>query len=86
MGAGEGEVKLELFVNDPAAVASRPIKVNPKANASKMAIGQERDATNHPGRESFKGELARIMFWDRPMSDGALAQTLEALKQEYKIK
>ncbi len=63
MGAGTGDVKLELFVNEPTAVASQPFHVNPNASSSKMAIGQERDATNHPGRESFKGEIARIMFW-----------------------
>ncbi len=85
MGAGTGEVKLELFVNDPAAVASKPFHVNVNAKSSKMAIGQERDATNHPGRESFKGEIARIMFWERPMSDAELAQTLAALKMMYQI-
>ena len=85
MDAGTGEVKLELFVNDAKAVASKPIKVNPKADSSKMAIGQERDATNHPGRESFKGEIARILFWDRPLPDSQLTDTFEALKKRYKI-
>lgn len=86
MGAGTGDVKLELFVNEPIAVASKPFHVNPNASSSKMAIGQERDATNHPGRESFKGEIARIMFWQRPMSDEELAQTLQAMKTIYQIK
>jgi len=85
MGAGTGEVTVELFVNDPKPVASKPFPVNTKANSSKMAIGQERDATNHPGRESFIGEIARIMFWERPLADVELAETLEALKEEYGI-
>ncbi|MBM4038680.1 MAG: lactonase family protein [Planctomycetes bacterium] len=86
MGAGTGDVTLELFVNDPKPVASKPFPVNPKANSSKMAIGQERDATNHPGLESFIGEIARIIFWERPLADAELAEKLAALKTEYGIK
>jgi hypothetical protein len=47
-------------------VATKPFPVNPAANSSKLAIGQERDATNHPGKESFDGELARFLIYDRP--------------------
>jgi len=86
MGAGTGDVMIELFVKDAKPVASKPFPVNPKANSSKMAIGQERDATNHPGRESFIGEIARILFWERPLTDAELAETLDALKEEYGIK
>jgi len=86
MGAGVGDVTVELFVNEASPVASKPYPVNPKANSSKMAIGQERDATNHPGRESFIGEIARIMFWERPLTDAELAKVLRALKDEYGIK
>ena len=71
MGAGTGKVTIELFVNPEQVgkpVASKPFPVNPKANSSKMAIGQERDATNHPGHESFDGELARLLMWERPLS------------------
>ena len=45
------------------------VPVNPKANPSKMAVGQERDATNHPGKESFHGEIARFLIFERPLSD-----------------
>lgn len=86
MGSGTGTVAIELFVNDPRPVASKPFPVNPVANPSKMEIGQERDATNHPGRESFKGEIARIMFWDRPLTDQELAGRIEEMKKEYGIK
>ena len=86
MGAGTGDVVVELFVNEAKPVASKPFPVNPKANSSKMAIGQERDATNHPGRESFIGEIARIMFWERPLTDAELAEKLAALREEYGIK
>ena len=55
-------------------------------DSSKMAVGQERDATNHPGRDSFIGEIARILFWERPLTDAELAETLDALRKEYGIK
>ena len=85
MEAGTGKVKLQLFVNSSSPAAEQPFPVNPKANSSKMAIGQERDATNHPGRESFRGALARILFWNRPLTDTELADTFEMLKSEYGV-
>jgi len=86
MGAGTGTVTIELFVNEARPVASKPFPVNPKANSSKMAIGQERDATNHPGHESFDGELARVLMWERPLSDGEFEKVLSWLKKAYDVK
>jgi hypothetical protein len=83
MGAGTGKVTIELFVNGTKPVASKLFPVNPKANSSKMAIGQERDATNHPGHESFDGELARLLMWDRPLSSQEFKKTLSLLKKTY---
>jgi hypothetical protein len=83
MGAGTGTVIIELFVNRTKPVASKPFPINPKANSSKMAIGQERDATNHPGHESFDGELARLLMWARPLSNQEFQQTLALLKKTY---
>ncbi len=85
MGAGTGTVPIELFINEPQPVASEPFPVNPEADSSKLAIGQERDATNHPGWESFDGELARLLVYERPLADGELRQTLDALKHTYTI-
>ena len=85
MGAGIEKVTIELFVNQAKPVASQPFPVNPQANSSKMAIGQERDATNHPGHESFDGQLARFLIWDRPLSNGEFKKTLSLLKETYGI-
>ena len=85
MGSGTGEVQIELFVNEPQAVASKPLPVNPAANSSKFAIGQERDATNHPGKESFDGELARFLIYERPLTNDELQQTMESLKKTYSM-
>lgn len=86
MSAGTERAKLELFVNNATALASGEIRVNPKANPEQLAIGQERDATNHPGRESFDGEIARFLIYDKPLDDAALAKRMEALLKQYKIK
>ncbi|MHC4351081.1 MAG: LamG-like jellyroll fold domain-containing protein [Planctomycetota bacterium] len=83
MGAGTENVTIELFVDGTRPVVSKPYPVNPKGNPSKMAIGQERDATNHPGHESFDGELARLLMWDRPLTDSEFEKTLSALKSFY---
>ena len=83
MGAGAGNVTIELFVNETKPVASKPFPVNPQADSSKMAIGQERDATNHPGHESFDGELARFFMWDRPLNSQEFDKTLSWLRETY---
>ena len=85
MGEGTGKVMIELFVNEAKPVASKPFPVNPQANSSKMAIGQERDATNHPGHESFDGELARFLMWDRPLNSQEFDKTLSWLRETYGI-
>jgi hypothetical protein len=85
MGAGTGQVMIELFINGPKPVASKPFPVNPKADSSKMAIGQERDATNHPGKESFDGELARFLIYDRPLADTELRQSFAHLRNAYAV-
>lgn len=85
MGAGTGMVQIEVFINDSQPVASKPFPVNPAANSSKLAIGQERDATNHPGKESFDGELARFLVYERPLTDDEMKQTLVFLKKTYAI-
>lgn len=85
MGEGTSVVDLELFINSDEPVDSKPVPVNPKANPSKMAIGQERDATNHPGKESFHGEISRFLVYERPLSDTELNQTIRFLSEYYHI-
>lgn len=79
MEAGTGTVKLSLFVDTPEAVASADFPVDPAANPSRMAIGQERDAIQHPGKESFDGAIARLLIWERPLGDEELAGAMIAL-------
>ncbi len=86
MGAGQGQVRIEAFINTSKSAVTKPFPINPAANSSKMAIGQERDAVNHPGKESFDGELARFLIYERPLTDSELEQTLTHLKTMYSIR
>lgn len=83
MEAGTGDVSLQLFVNNNLPVANGVITVNPKVNSSKMSIGQERDATNHPGAESFDGEITRFLIYERPLSDEQIKDVIEYLRLRY---
>ncbi len=80
LGAGAGTVALELFVDEPRAVATGSFPVNPAADASKLSIGQERDAVQHPGFESFDGEIGRFLLWSRPLKDAELAAVMADLR------
>lgn len=83
MAAGTGTVDLELFVNGPKAAATAKIPVSATANPSRMAVGQERDAINHPGVESFDGQIARFLVWERPLNDEELAACFRILQEGY---
>jgi hypothetical protein len=86
MSAGTGLVQIDLFLNSSQPVTSHPFPVNPKANPSRMAIGQERDAINHPGAESFDGELARFLLYERPLSDEELDTLVRELSTHYQLR
>ena len=83
MGAGTETVPLDLYVGSLDPVDSKVVPVNPEANPSKMAVGQERDATNHPGHESYIGEMSRLLIFERPLSDEELAGVATFLKDSY---
>ena len=86
MGSGQGIVQIELFINQATKIISKDFPVNPKANSSKLAIGQERDAIEHPGKESFDGEIARFLLYDRPLQNDELKKAISHLKSTYGIK
>ncbi|MBW1854273.1 MAG: hypothetical protein JRJ00_06280, partial [Deltaproteobacteria bacterium] len=78
-----GTVTTDVFVDSVVPYGSVDFPVNPKADASKMAIGTERDAYQHPGQESFDGELARVLMYERALSDDEMARTMTVLKKIY---
>ena len=84
MEAGTGNVKLMLYANSPDPIASGDFPVAKDANPSRMAIGQERDAIEHPGKESFDGEIARFLIWERPLGQDEFAAAIAHLGREYR--
>lgn len=87
MSKGTDTVTLALYLNDgKTPIATHPFPVNVKANSSRMAIGQERDAIEHPGRESFVGEMARFLIYDRPLTDKEMVKSAAQLMAFYGLK
>lgn len=87
MSAGTGTVDIEIFVNDLSrAEVTGSFIVNPSADGSKLAIGQERDAIEHPGVESFNGEMTRLLLYDRPLTDTEMKKAGKFLSKYYSIK
>ncbi|ETZ21948.1 hypothetical protein [Pedobacter sp. V48] len=86
MGKGTDTVTLSLYLNNGALpVVSHPFPVNKLANSSKLSIGQERDAIEHPGTESFIGEISRFLLYNHPLTDQELNRTAKGLKKMYGI-
>jgi len=86
MGSGQDTVKVELFINDllnPRVTGS--FIVYPSADGSMLAIGQERDAIQHPGVESFNGEITRFLLYNRPLSNKEMKQVGKQLISYYNI-
>lgn len=82
-GSGQGVVQLELFVNDPAqAVNSHDFPVG-DVEPSRMAIGTERNAINHQGKESFDGELARLLMYETALTTEQMKAVHAYLKSVY---
>ena len=86
MGAGTETVPLQIFINGTTPVAELPYPVSQEVNPSVMTIGQERDAINHPGKESFDGAISRFLLYDRSLSNEELDMLFEFLKEEYTIR
>jgi hypothetical protein len=83
MSEGNEVATLSLHIDSEKPVAQADFPVNPKANPSRMVIGQERDAIEHPGHESFDGEIARFLIWERPLDDTELANAMQLLQKAY---
>ncbi len=83
MTAGNETATLSLHIGLEKTVAQAEFPVDSKANPSRMAVGQERDAIEHPGFESFDGEIARFLIWERPLDDKELANTMRVLQKNY---
>jgi hypothetical protein len=82
-GSGQDKVLLELFVDDPSeAVNSSDFPVG-DVEPSRMAIGTERNAINHMGKESFDGELARLLMFETALNGQEMKEVYGYLRNLY---
>ena len=87
MDAGSDSANIYLMINQwNEHTAQFRVKVNIKANPSKLSIGQERDAVQHPGFESFDGEIARLLLFERPLTEKEMKAVIKHLISSYHIK
>lgn len=86
MDAGVDSVTTALFINNKTPLAAKRFSVKTDDNPSKLVIGQERNATNHPGGESFDGEIARFLIYDRPLTEKEFSEMTDYLIEMYSIK
>lgn len=82
-GSGQGIVQLELFINDPSEAASSHDYPVADVEPSRMAIGTERNAINHQGKESFDGELARLLMFETALDQQEMVAVYDYLRQLY---
>lgn len=85
MASGTGTVPIELFINKPKPVNEVMFPVNVNADPSRLAVGQERDAVEHPGVESFDGEIARFIIYERPLDADELRRVFTFFRDKYNL-
>lgn len=82
-GSGHGIVQLELFVNDPSKAANSHDYPVADVEPSRMAIGTERNAINHQGKESFDGEIARLLMFETALNKEEMTAVYDYLRNVY---
>ena len=85
MQAGTGSVELGFWL-DGRRLATANLPVEVQARSSFPAIGQERDAINHPGLESFAGEIARHLIYRGSLGDADMAAVTTYAQAAYGLK
>ena len=48
-----------------------------------MVIGTERNAINHMGKESFDGELARLLMFETELNEQQMQEVYDYLRKVY---
>ena len=48
-----------------------------------MAIGTKRNAINHQGKESFDGELARLLMYETDLDQQEMVEVYDYLRAAY---
>ncbi len=82
-GTGQDTVLLELFVNNPSKAVNAGKYPVANVEPSRMAIGTERNAINHQGKESFDGELARLLMYETALDEQDMKKVYNYLRKVY---
>ena len=82
-GAGKGTVLLELFVDNPSEAVNSGEYPVADIEPSRMAIGTERNAINHQGKESFDGEIARLLMFETALNKEEMTAVYDYLRNVY---
>ena len=83
VAAGTGSVLQEVFVNSATADGSSNITIGAAGEADLLAIGAERAGGAAP--EYYDGDLARLLIYNRPLTDQELDQVGFDLATTYGI-
>lgn len=82
-GSGQGVVQLDLFVDNPTQPINSSDFIVGNVEPSRMAIGTERNAINHMGKESFDGELARLLMFETALDKKEIKKVYDYLRKVY---
>ena len=82
-GSGQGVVQSDLFVDNPTQPINSSDFIVGNVEPSRMAIGTERNAINHMGKESFDGELARLLMFETSLDKKEIKKVYDYLRKIY---
>lgn len=82
-GSGQDTVMLDIFVDNVDQAANSMKFPVGNVEPSRMAIGTERNAINHQGGESYEGEIARLLMYERDLNQEQMGEVLGYLKRSY---
>ena len=81
LASGTGVQTAEIFVNGPEAEGSAMPNIQDTSDSDPLTVGAERTG----GGENYVGDIARILIYDRPLSDSELNSTGFELGNLYGI-
>ncbi|MDP6513118.1 MAG: fibronectin type III domain-containing protein [SAR202 cluster bacterium] len=79
LAAGTGSVLQEVFVHNATAAASGNVTVDGVDDCDALAVGSERTG----GTEYIDASIARILIYNRPLSNAELSHNLSELNARY---
>jgi hypothetical protein len=81
LAAGTGSVLQEVFVDEATAAASGNVTVDGVDDCDGLSVGSERTG----GAEYIDASIARILIYDRPLSDVEMSHNMSKLDRLYMI-